>query len=479
MSLRTRVSLKAVRLGYASTSLRSMMYGSTVLSRTYVSQTPSQNNTAVGTMPVMNMRSSSSLEEDQPPSSVNYLKTLSKKELFSLGMIGCVTLNKFTLDLAIKVFPFVPVFLIKWLISALYCGGDNPKEVRECGENLQKRGISNMMLSLTIEDSEGVKNIDINYIVKETIKSVHEVLKPNLLKQLETAVDVNDVAPGYIALKPSALVANPSEVLLNFKNEAWKAQREELINNCSAVTQVIYNLNQELLKKYPSRQAPFFVATIDAEKYDLQMGVYELQRILFEKFNPQSSPIVSCIGTWQLYLTDSAQELQTEYERAKKEGYKLGLKLVRGAYIHSEPNRDAIIQPTKEASDVNYNNVITTVIEDLLAKGSKSTYGHLVVASHNYHSQMLATKLLEEKGSAAGKHNVVLGQLLGMADNVTYDLITNHGVKNIIKYVPWGPPLETKDYLLRRLQENGDAVRADNGLPLLKSIAKSIFAKSA
>ena len=140
MSLRTRVSLKAVRLGYASTSLRSMMYGSTVLSRTYVSQTPSQNNTAVGTMPVMNMRSSSSLEEDQPPSSVNYLKTLSKKELFSLGMIGCVTLNKFTLDLAIKVFPFVPVFLIKWLISALYCGGDNAKEVRECGENLQKKG---------------------------------------------------------------------------------------------------------------------------------------------------------------------------------------------------------------------------------------------------------------------------------------------------------------------------------------------------
>lgn len=447
-----------------------------------MSQTRSQKNTAVGTMPTMNIpggNAHAGLQEQQPPSSVAYLRTLSKKELFSLGVIGCVTLNKFFLDVAIKVFPYVPVFVMKWMISALYCGGDNPAEVRECGKNLQKRGISNMMLSLTIEDSEGVKNIDIKSIVKETISSVHEVLKPNLLTQLETAVDVNDVAPGYIALKPSALVANPSEVLLNFNNKAWKAQRDELINNCSAVTQVIYDLNQELLKKYPSRTAPFFVSTIDAEKYDLQQGVYELQRILFEKFNPKSSPIVSCIGTWQLYLTDSAQELQAEYERAEKNGYKLGLKLVRGAYIHSEPNRDAVIQPTKEASDVNYNNVMTTVIEDLLAKGSKSTYGHLVVASHNYHSQMLATKLLENKGSDVGKHNVVLGQLLGMADNVTYDLISNHGAKNIIKYVPWGPPLETKDYLLRRLQENGDAVRADNGLPLLKSIAKSIFAKAA
>lgn len=452
-------------------------------SKRFVSQTSAAKNTAIGAVPpVIDAQSSlpSQMEEQQPPSSVGYLKTLHKKELFSLGVIGCVTMNKLFLDLAIKVFPFVPTFLIKWLISSLYCGGDNFAQVRECGKNLQSRGISNMMLSLTIEDSEGTKNIDINHIVDETIKSIREVLKPNIVSQLETAADVNDIPPGYIALKPSALVSNPGEVLLHFKEEAWKSQRDQLVANCSAITQVVYDLNQELLKKYPSRKSPFFVSTIDAEKYELQNGgVYELQRILFQKFNPKESPIISCIGTWQLYLTDSALELQAEYARAEKEGYKLGVKLVRGAYIHSEAKRDTVIQPTKEASDLNYNNVMTTVIEDLLAKGSKSTYGHLVVASHNYHSQMLATKLLQEKGALAGKSNVVLAQLLGMADNVTYDLITNHGVKNIIKYVPWGPPLETKDYLLRRLQENGDAVRADNGWPLLKSIYKSLFAGSS
>ena len=61
--------------------------------------------------------------------------------------------------------------------------------------------------------------------------------------------------------------------------------------------------------------------------------------------------------------------------------------------------------------------------------------------------------------SNKNKTNVVLGQLLGMADNVTYDLITNNKIGNVIKYVPWGPPLETKEYLLRRLEENGDAVK--------------------
>ncbi|AQZ17513.1 PUT1 (YLR142W) [Zygosaccharomyces parabailii] len=440
----------------------------------FVSQSAAHKNTAVS-FEAPSIADKMAAHVD-PPSSAAYLKTLSKPELFSLGIIGCVTTSKLLLNLVIKMFPYVPVFFVKLLVSKLYCGGDTVAEVRQCGKQLQKRGISNMMLSLTIEDADGVKNVDIGYIVNETIRSVHEVLKPNMLQQLETAVDVNDVAPGYIALKPSALVANPAKVLLNFNNPEWKAQRDELVKNCAAITQTVYDLNHQLLKKYPSRKAPFFVSTIDAEKYDLQTtGVYELQRILFEKFNPASSPIVSCIGTWQLYLTDAAQELQTELERAEREGYKLGVKLVRGAYIHSEPNRETVIQPTKRASDINYNTVMTKVIADLLAKGSKSTYGHLVVASHNYYSQILATEQLAGKDHSYGKCNVVLGQLLGMADNVTYDLIKNHGARNIIKYVPWGPPLETKDYLLRRLQENGDAVRADNGWPLVKAVAKTLF----
>lgn len=70
-----------------------------------------------------------------------------------------------------------------------------------------------------------------------------------------------------------------------------------------------------------------------------------------------------------------------------------------------------------------------------------------------------------------------MGQLLGMADNVTYELVEKYKVKNIIKYVPWGPPLETKDYLLRRLEENGDAVRADSGWPLLKGIINTTIKK--
>jgi len=105
----------------------------------------------------------------------------------------------------------------------------------------------------------------------------------------------------------------------------------------------------------------------------------------------------------------------------------------------------------------------------------KKIIGHLVVASHNGESMKLATTRLNQVQENKNKNNVVLGQLLGMADGITYDLIKNHKVDNIIKYVPWGPPLETKEYLLRRLEENGDAVKNDNGFPLVVASLSVLF----
>lgn len=418
-----------------------------------------------------------------------YLKTLPKSQLFSLAMIGICSLNKLILNICIKVFPWVPMPLIKLLIGKLYCGGDTMKDVVKCGASLQERNISNMMLSLTIENSEGnKKNIDINYIVDETVKSIHDVLKPNLLSQLENPeIDCNSVAPGYIALKPSALVDNPNEILSNFNNTNDFKGKKQLIDNCSRVAEEISNLNKELSRKYPQRVAPFFVCTIDAEKYDWQVnGVYPLQRLLMSKYNKvtpdNKNGMVSVIGTWQLYLKDSMKHIENEIKLSKSKNYKLGVKIVRGAYIHSEKERKNIIFDYKLGTDRNYNSVLKFVLNSMSTEGQdKSPFGHVVVASHNYESQLIATRLSGQLDTPTNarqqwiKSNVVIGQLLGMADNIAFDLIENYQIKNLIKYVPWGPPLETKDYLLRRLQENGDAVRADNGWPLLKNVFQSMF----
>ncbi|KAK6201272.1 FAD-linked oxidoreductase-like protein [Scheffersomyces amazonensis] len=408
-----------------------------------------------------------------------YLKDFNNSEIFSNFVIGLCTLNKPILNFCIKVFPYVPIPIIKALVYKIYCGGETIEQVKQAGKRLSERGINNMMISLTIEACEGNDNVDPKYIVDETVRSVKEILVPHTLKIIkESGKDINSIPPGYVALKPTGFAEDAARVLKHFNKDNESAKKfEELVEKAAIVCQTIYDANKQLSIEYPQRTAPFVVGVIDAEKHDLQEGVYELQRRLYAKFNKLNEPI-SVVGTLQMYLSQSADLLSLEESLAKENNYRLGLKLVRGAYIHSEKNRPSIIHKSKEDTDANYNQGISYVIDSILEnKSNEKTIGHLVVASHNGESMKLATTKLYNSTNKdnKNKNNVVLGQLLGMADSITYNLIKNYKVDNVIKYVPWGPPLETKEYLLRRLEENGDAVKNDNGFPLVKASISVLF----
>lgn len=423
-------------------------------------------------------------QQPQQNSDFSFLKDFTPGELISFMAIGIVASKKSLLNLAIKAFPFVPMPLIKAFVYKIYCGGEDFEQVKHTGARLHERGINNMMISLTIEACNGNANVDPNYIVNSTKQSVLDILIPHTVSMIETSgKDVNSIPPGYVALKPTGFVEDAAAVLRNYNQPSHQKQFEDLVTKASAVCQTIYEANQRLASVYPDRVAPFVVGVIDAEKFELQDGVYELQRRLYQKFNPVDAP-VSVVGTLQMYLSGSADLLAHEEKLAQQNNYRLGLKLVRGAYIHSEKDRATVIHKTKEDTDKNYNQGISYCIDSILANpGNASTIGHLVVASHNEESMKLATQKTYKGAHSEGnknKANICLGQLLGMADSVTHDLITNDKVDNVIKYVPWGPPLETKEYLLRRLEENGDAVKNDNGFPLIKAafatLTKKLFA---
>ncbi|WPK23180.1 hypothetical protein PUMCH_000408 [Australozyma saopauloensis] len=408
-----------------------------------------------------------------------FLKQFKTSELVSFMLIGICTLNKPILNLCIKLFPYVPMPVIKALVYKIYCGGETIEEVKTTGERLTERGINNMMISLTIEACNGNDNIDPQYIVSETQKSVEEILIPHTLSIIENSgKSINSIPAGYVALKPTGFTKNAAAVLKNFDSPEYKDSFDELVANASAICKTIFDANKNLAKQYPERTAPFVVGVIDAEKYDLQPGVYELQRRLYKQFNPVNSP-VSVVGTLQMYLSGSADLLTKEEQLAKDQNYRVGMKLVRGAYIHSEKDRANVIHKTKTDTDNNYNSGITYCIKSILDDQlNKSPIGHLVVASHNADSLKLATDLVNKSSPEnSSRANVCLGQLLGMADSITYDLIKKDNVENVIKYVPWGPPLETKEYLLRRLEENGDAVKNDNGLPLVKAAFTTLMSR--
>ncbi|KAH3678954.1 hypothetical protein WICMUC_001322 [Wickerhamomyces mucosus] len=404
------------------------------------------------------------------PNELKYLNSLPAKTLFSYFAIGCCTINKPVLNTVIKLFPYIPFSILNFFIGDIYIGGSTPDQVIKKTEQLNNRGINNVLLSLTIENSEGSnQNIDINYIVDETVQSLHSILKPQILTKLQNAQDVNEIAPSYIVLKPSALVDSPVSVLSYPDAKENKSNWEFLVNNCNKVTEHVERLNKEFKELFPERKASFFITCVDAENFAMQQGVYKLQRELFQKFNKINKP-VQVVGTVQMYLRSSIPQIELEDKIAKQQGYKVGLKLVRGAYIHSEPDRDVIFA-TKEETDANYDTGVNQIVSQLDTK--QTNIDHLVIATHNKKSSLSLLNQITPQNES----KLIVGQLLGMADELSYELINDLKFKKLIKYVPWGPPLETKDYLLRRLQENGDAVRNDNGWKLIFNIFRVLKLK--
>lgn len=187
---------------------------------------------------------------------------------------------------------------------------------------------------------------------------------------------------------------------------------------------------------------------IDAEESWIQETIDQLTYEMMAKYNQQKAIVYN---TYQLYRHDRLDVIKRDYENALKGNYYLGGKLVRGAYMekerrvaaeHGEPSP---INPTKEASDKLYNEALKFCIEhvDRIA---------ICAGTHNEASSALLMDLMAEKGLQPNDERVFFAQLLGMSDNLSYNLA--HAGYNVAKYVPYGPVEAVMPYLLRRANEN-------------------------
>lgn len=167
-------------------------------------------------------------------------------------------------------------------------------------------------------------------------------------------------------------------------------------------------------------------------------------------------------GTYQAYLVECNDKLRLDLARAQRESWHLGAKLVRGAYMFHERERAKEhgypdpIQPTIEATHASYDQAV----DNLLVNCATPALVSVMIASHNQNSiERVASLLLSEAGddsSRVPRDRVYFGQLLGMSDHLTFTL-ANAGLK-AYKYVPYGPVREVLPYLIRRAQENADAL---------------------
>ncbi|MCW3074820.1 MAG: proline dehydrogenase [Flaviaesturariibacter sp.] len=187
---------------------------------------------------------------------------------------------------------------------------------------------------------------------------------------------------------------------------------------------------------------------VDAEETWIQDPVDALTMVMMASFNKEK---IVLYNTIQLYRHDRLAFLKQSYEDAMTGAFMLGAKLVRGAYMEKERRRaaekgyDSPIQPSKEASDTDYNEAVRYCIDRLDVIS-------VIIASHNEGSNLLAAKLLSEKAQPLSHPHVHFSQLYGMSDNITFNL-AKAGC-SVSKYLPFGPIKDVVPYLMRRAQEN-------------------------
>lgn len=187
---------------------------------------------------------------------------------------------------------------------------------------------------------------------------------------------------------------------------------------------------------------------VDSEESWMQDAADGLVVEMMKKYNREKAVV---FNTLQLYRHDRLDYLKKLHEQAKTEGFHLGMKIVRGAYMEKERKRAAEngyrspICDTKQATDINYDSCIAYMVGHLDSMA-------LFAGTHNEESSYKLIELMKQKNIAKNDRRVWFGQLYGMSDNISYNLAANG--YNVAKYLPFGPVREVMPYLIRRAEEN-------------------------
>src|SRR5690606_12829801 len=157
---------------------------------------------------------------------------------------------------------------------------------------------------------------------------------------------------------------------------------------------------------------------IDAEHSWIQDAIDDIAREMMRTYN-RNAPVV--YNTYQLYRTDRLATLQVDYYLAKTEGFFLGAKLVRGAYMEIERKRaeelgySPPIQPDKRSTDQDYDRAVHFCLDHLDHIG-------FLAGTHNEECCKILAEEIERRQLPRNHPNIYFAQLLGMSDHLSFNL---------------------------------------------------------
>ncbi|WP_339627108.1 proline dehydrogenase family protein [uncultured Maribacter sp.] len=329
--------------------------------------------------------------------------------------------------------------LIRATVFDHFCGGINERDCLPVVDRMWEKGVCSV-LDYSVEGKEEEDPFD---AATEMILTILDFVKEK------------EAIP-YAVFKPTGFGRFALYQKISEKKELTKdeeAEWQRVINRFDKVCKKAHDLEVSLL--------------IDGEESWMQDAADDLAEDMMRKYNKKKRIV---FNTLQTYRWDRLPYLKSLHERAEKDGFKIGMKVVRGAYMEKENDRakekgyTSPICKTKAETDENFNATIEYMIENLDTLS-------IFAGTHNEDSCYLLMDLMENKGIARNNEHVWFGQLYGMSDHISFNLAANG--YNVAKYLPFGPVRDVMPYLIRRADENTSvAGQTSRELTLLKKERK-------
>lgn len=326
--------------------------------------------------------------------------------------------------------------LIRATVFDHFCGGVNEMDCLSVVDKMYTKGVSSV-LDYSVEGKEEEAQFDA--ALKMTLKTIE-------FAKERQAIPFAVFKPTGVGRLDLYEKVGAKETLSADEQAEWNKVRARFETICKTA----HDQDVALL--------------IDAEESWMQDAADDLVEEMMVKYNKDKAIV---FNTLQMYRWDRLNYLKALHERAKAQGFHIGMKIVRGAYMEKEHKRaeergyPTPICPSKQATDDNYNAAIYYMMKHIDVMS-------IFAGTHNEESSYKLMQMLSENGIAKNDSRIWFGQLYGMSDNISYNL-ADHGY-NVAKYLPFGPVRDVMPYLIRRAEENTSvAGQTSRELNLLKT----------
>ena len=316
--------------------------------------------------------------------------------------------------------------LLRNTVFKQFVGGETLEESARVAKLLSSYGVQ-VILDYGVEAKEGEANFD----------DVTE----HIIEAIDFAATQTNIP--FVSVK---LTGVASHTLLEHLNDAPRLRSG--IHDSESENAAWQRVRERMYAICDVAQEKGVGILIDAEETWIQDPIDRLAIELMGVYNKEK---VIVYNTYQLYRNDRYSFLQLSHRIAKEQGFLLGAKLVRGAYMEKERARaqqmgyPSPIHVDKAATDKDFDAAAKYCIENIDSIS-------LLLASHNEQSNIQIADEMARLNLSNDYKNVHFSQLYGMGDHITF----NMAVKgyNVSKYLPFGPISEVIPYLMRRAEEN-------------------------